>query len=191
VGTLAALHARERSELAREPRLVVVPEATHGIDVVVGPPPAGAERHADGLVLTGDITHADTDEEPALGQHVDRGQLLRQNHRIAQREDHNACTELHPRRPRRGVGQHGHRVEHLAVGRQRGRPNLGVDQHRVLPHPYRLVPEVLGRPRDLGNSLGVGECARADPEPSDIDHLPPPLTMASQCHRSGGVSDPS
>ena len=130
-----ALHTREGGELAGEPRLVVVPKTAHGLDIVVGPPPASAEGHTDGLVLTRHIAHTDTDEEPALGQHVDRGELLRQNHRIAQREDHDARPELHPRRPRRGVGQHGHRVEHLALRRERGRRSLGVDQYGVLAHP--------------------------------------------------------
>ncbi len=46
----------------------------------------------------------------------------------------------------------------------------GSIEDRVLTDPDRVVPQLLCRARDLGNTFGVGEPAGPDTEPADREH---------------------
>ncbi len=142
MGLRPALDPAERGELTAQLGLLVAPQRAQGVDPLVGAAAAGLEGHADRLVLARHVPHADADLEATLREHVDRRQLLGQDDRVAQRQDHDAGAERDARRDRGGVGEDRDRVHELGVRRQRRRRRVRVDEHRVLADPDRVEAEL-------------------------------------------------
>ncbi len=91
----------EVDEAAVKFRMVVVPEVLHRVEILVGDRAAILEVGADRAELGLEIAHTDAEHRPAVAQHVEGRELLREHDRVALREDHDAGREL----DRRGVGR--------------------------------------------------------------------------------------
>ena len=63
------------------------PDAAHARDLLVHALPPTFERATDGAVVVLTTADADADGEPAVGQHVDRRQLLRDRNLVVRGED--------------------------------------------------------------------------------------------------------
>ena len=63
------------------------PDASHARHLLVHPLPPAGERAPDGAVVVLAPADAHTHGQPAVGQHVDRGQRLRHRHLVVGRED--------------------------------------------------------------------------------------------------------
>ena len=146
--------------VARKARRRVAPEHAPGLQVLVEQTAAFAERHAERAVLVSVPAHGWLDHQPALGQQVERGELMGEQQRMAQRRDDRRADHPDARR-RRGDGAH----QHHAVRPRRGRvlvagrrvllgvahPALGArarPQHDVLGEHHSVDPGVLGLLRD-------------------------------------------
>ena len=95
------------------------------------------ERHADRLELGMDAgcvdADADAEDDPALADLVERGDLVGKNHRVAQRRHEDGRSELDTRRPRGDGAQQRHRL----VAGPRG--DRIADPDRVEAEIFRLL----------------------------------------------------
>ena len=73
--------------------MLVVPEAIHRVEVLVGRPRPVLEVGADRTELGLEVPDTDTERDPPVAQHVEARDLLRQHDRIALREDDDARRE--------------------------------------------------------------------------------------------------
>ena len=97
--------------------LVLLPQAAHEDDGLVGAPGAVALGHAAGLVFLGFfLSQPDGGEETSLGEVVQRGDLLGQDHRVAQGQGQHAGAELHPVGVGGDHGEGDYRLQAEAVG---------------------------------------------------------------------------
>src|SRR2546428_352621 len=83
----------------------------------VGDGAALLERGAERAELRLQIADADAEDQPAVREPVEAGQLLGQHERVALRQDDDAGAETHAARYRGTVGQRDHRIEDRLVWR--------------------------------------------------------------------------
>lgn len=81
------------------------PQGTHLIDLGVHPLPASLEARADGAVVVLPAADPHADGQPATGQHVDGGEVLRDLHGGVGGEDDDGRPEPHPLRQGRRCGE--------------------------------------------------------------------------------------
>ncbi len=91
---------------------ILGPHQLQDLDGLVQPGAALAERHAEHLVLGGDVAKSEADGEAAVGDDVQGGQFLGQHDRVVERCDHDLRHEPDVRvelacQP----GQHRHRLQ--------------------------------------------------------------------------------
>lgn len=82
-------------------------------------------RHSQHLELLGSIAKTDAEPQPAAGDHVNEGGVLRQPQRMMERGEQNERADRDPPRPRRDGGECGHDRREISVVREvmLGNPN--------------------------------------------------------------------
>src|SRR4029453_18437856 len=100
------LDALEGGEAAAIRGRSLHPDGADRGEVLVGGEAALLERGAEGAELRLEIANADAEDEPAIRHDVERGQLLREDERIALGQDDDPRAEADPARVR---GQEGER----------------------------------------------------------------------------------
>ena len=159
---------------ALERRRRVAPEHLPGRQVLVEQLAAALERHPERLVLGPVPAHRRLDDQAALGQQVERRELLGEQQRVPERRDDRARDQPEPRRRRRDRAQQRERVRprrrrvlvpgQRVVARVLGHP-AGVrprTEHDVLAHHHRVEPGLLGLD---GHPNERAEIARRDERP--------------------------
>ena len=131
----------ERPELALEVALAA-PERPHQPDRLVGAAAAALERDAHEVELVAVPADADAEREAAAGELLQRRDLLREVHRVVQRQEHDRRPEPDPLRPAGDPAERDERVVDAAVRVDA----LGADDD-VLGRPDRVEAELLGQPR--------------------------------------------
>ena len=101
---------REAEVLARVGRGRVAPGRRHRLQLLVEDRAALVERHAERLVLLLVPAHRRLHDEAPLAQQVERRELLGQQQRVPQREDHRGQRDAQPRRRGRDRGGQHDRV---------------------------------------------------------------------------------
>ena len=77
--------------------LVLRPEQRQQLEHLVQSRGTLLVRDAERLELLGAVAEADAEDVPALGHHVEGGDLLREQHRVVERSDHDVRDESHVR----------------------------------------------------------------------------------------------
>ena len=106
----------------REPALelqVTTPHGSQRIDVVIHAGATLGERHPHGIELTWYIADTEPGFQTAAGEHVDRGEFLGEDDRVALGEDHDAGTQAQRRGVCRKVGESSHLIHEVGVGPDR------------------------------------------------------------------------
>jgi hypothetical protein len=117
-----------------------LPERLDGCQELVRALAAIGERGAQRLELLLDVTGADADDQPAVGQHVDRRQLLGQQDGVPLREDGHAAGQSHPAGHACEVRQRRDQFQPRFIGGIRGISG----QRDVIADPERLETDLLG-----------------------------------------------
>jgi hypothetical protein len=135
------LHREDvRMDVVQRPVLAVVgdrllgPELLHQLQRLVEPAGPLLVGHVEVVELLGPVAETRAEDEPALGDDVEGGDLLGQHHGVVQRRDHDVGDQARAR---------------VAVG---GEP--GEQRHRLQP-PQFPVEEVLAD-RDVVEALVLG-----------------------------------
>ncbi len=154
----------EVEELAVEADAVLAarPEQPQHVDGLVGAPAAGGEVDAHRGRLTRQRAQPHGQQpHPPLGQHVDGGQALGQDHRVVVRQQQHARAQQDPPG---GGGEEAQAVERVGVGQCRGQVGgavLGARvQHDVLLQVQRLEAALLGVLGEGHHGVGVGAQVR-------------------------------
>src|SRR5215467_15825038 len=117
---------------------LIGPECLHGLNGLPRLRPAVGEIASHNLRLFFIPASADTKEKPALGEVVQRRDLLRQQERIALRDQRNAGAELERRRHCRGPGQGYEGIHESAIEIRDATPR-GTRSRRGAMHGYDRV----------------------------------------------------
>src|SRR5438105_15116877 len=125
-----------------------LPERPHEPDRLVAAPAAALELDAHEIELVGVPAHADAEREAAAGELLERGGLLRQVHRVVQRDEDDRGAEADPVRPAGDPAERDERVVDAAVRVDAFRPD-----DDVLGRPDGVVAELLG---ELGGAADPG-----------------------------------
>jgi hypothetical protein len=90
------IDSRDADELAVERRPLVFSKRAHRAEVLGGAGPSSLHRNADRLELGLEVADAHAECEPSARDDVEAGELLGEDHRVALRQDHDACGETDP-----------------------------------------------------------------------------------------------
>ena len=101
------------------------PDGADRREVLVGDAAALLERGAEGAELRLEIAHADAEDEAAIRHDVERGQLLREDQRIALGQDDDPRAEADPARVRGQEGERDDGVDDAIAGRRAARAAPG------------------------------------------------------------------
>src|SRR6266480_1127682 len=165
------------------------PQRTQKSDLLLDPPAAVAEPHAQRFVLHLVPADAGTDDQASARQNVHLCRLFCHERRLSLGENEDRCRELQPRCDRGEVAeQHERLVERRAVVVGAGPPArpVGVSTEDVVEDHETLVSELLDRAGVLRDHLGIGPDLelredRARPHESQYRGAP-----VSRGERSGG-----
>src|SRR5919198_143776 len=160
----------ERPELTLEVACPA-PERAHQAERLVRAPAALPERHAHEAVLVLVPADADPEVEAAAAQLLQRGDLLRQVHRVVQRHEHDRGAEADPLRAAGDPAERDERVVDAAV-----RVDAFGSDDDVLGRPDGVVLELL---RQLGGATDrVGSCVASVVRQDHTEVHDPRLTRA-------------
>ena len=130
----------EAPEAAVEGDLILGPQLFQQHQRLVHAGRALAVRDPEVVELLRPVAQAGAEDEPSFGHDVERGDLLRQQHRVVQRRDHDLGDQPHPR---------------ANLGRQ-----AREQRHRLQPAQV-AVQEVLPD-GDVGEAVALGGLRHAD-----------------------------
>jgi len=141
------------------------PQRAHDLDVLVGASTALTERHAQRVELLLEPPDTDSEQDPALAQAVERGDLLGERDRVALRKDDDRGPEPDRRGLRPDPRQPDQRIGDRQVVARRHPATRIVGILRLVPggydgvlhRPDRLEPAVLGDARMVERDIGLAE----------------------------------
>ena len=127
----------EVGEAPVELGVLVVPEVVHRVEVLVGDRAPVLVVGADRAELGFEVPDADTQRHPAVAQHVETRDLLREHDRIESQKDHDAAARRMGWTACRGPREREQRVECRVLRSHRRRRHLRVGEDDVLARPTR------------------------------------------------------